>query len=54
MVWGWSVAYTSSKAGLNRVNISLDTIDKQRYAQLTRRDRLDGVFKAIDAAINWS
>src|SRR5699024_1872652 len=40
------------RAGLDRVNISLDTIDKQRYAQLTRRDRLDGVFKAIDAAIN--
>ena len=39
------------EAGLDRVNISLDTIDKQRYVQLTRRDRLDGVFKAIDAAI---
>lgn len=39
------------EAGLDRVNISLDTIDKERYAQLTRRDRLGGVMKAIDAAI---
>src|SRR5699024_12419535 len=38
------------EAGLDRVNISLDTIDKERYAQLTRRDRLGGVMKAIDAA----
>ena len=27
-------------AGLNRVNISLDSLDPARYAQLTRRDRL--------------
>ncbi|WP_193024792.1 GTP 3',8-cyclase MoaA [Corynebacterium casei] len=39
------------EAGLDRVNISLDTIDHKRYAQLTRRDRLDGVMKAIDASI---
>src|SRR5699024_7646095 len=38
------------ETGLERVNITLDTIDKQRYAQLTRRDRLGGVMKAIDAA----
>lgn len=39
------------EAGLDRVNISLDTIDHKRYAQLTRRDRLGGVMKAIDASI---
>lgn len=40
------------EAGLDRVNISLDTIDHKRYAQLTRRDRFDGVLKSIDAAID--
>nr|WP_231686510.1 GTP 3',8-cyclase MoaA [Corynebacterium deserti] len=39
-------------AGLDRVNISLDTIDAQRYVHLTRRDRLAGVLASIDAAVN--
>ena len=37
-------------AGLDRINISLDTIDRERYAALTRRDRLDHVLQAIAAA----
>ncbi|WP_425471463.1 GTP 3',8-cyclase MoaA [Tessaracoccus massiliensis] len=37
-------------AGLDRVNISLDSLDPQRYAQLARRDRLDDVLKGIEAA----
>lgn len=37
-------------AGLDRINISLDTIDPQRYAALTRRDRLSHVLEAIAAA----
>ncbi|KKO84388.1 GTP 3',8-cyclase MoaA [Corynebacterium otitidis] len=39
------------EAGLNRVNISLDTIDRENYARLTRRARLEGVFAGIDAAL---
>lgn len=39
------------EAGLDRVNISLDSLDRERYATLTRRDRLPDVLKAIDAAI---
>lgn len=39
------------KAGLHRVNISLDTIDAERYLALTRRDRLAGVLSSIDAAV---
>ncbi|QNE89381.1 GTP 3',8-cyclase MoaA [Corynebacterium incognita] len=39
-----------AQAGLDRVNISLDTIDHERYARLTRRDRLHDVLAAIDAA----
>ena len=38
-------------AGLDRVNISLDTIDAELYARLTRRDRLQDAVAAIDAAI---
>lgn len=39
-------------AGLNRINISLDTIDAERYLALTRRDRLRHVLAGIDAAID--
>ncbi|AGF72225.1 GTP 3',8-cyclase MoaA [Corynebacterium halotolerans] len=39
------------EAGLGRVNISLDTLDREHYAKLTRRDRLDHVLRSIDAAI---
>lgn len=38
------------EAGLDRVNISLDTLDRDRYAQLARRDRLDDVLVAVDLA----
>lgn len=38
------------EAGLDRVNISLDTLDRERFRQLTRRDRLHDVLAGIDAA----
>ncbi|WP_026003023.1 GTP 3',8-cyclase MoaA [Rhodococcus sp. R1101] len=38
-------------AGLTRVNISLDTIDREHFARLTRRDRLDSVLDGIRAAV---
>lgn len=37
-------------AGLDRVNISLDSLDRDRYARLARRDRLPDVLAAIDAS----
>ncbi|MGN6302825.1 MAG: GTP 3',8-cyclase MoaA [Angustibacter sp.] len=37
-------------AGLDRVNISLDTIDREAFTRLTRRDRLDDVVKGLRAA----
>ena len=37
-------------AGLDRANISLDTLDRQRFAELTRRDRLDDVLAGLAAA----
>lgn len=39
------------ESGLDRVNISLDTIDAERYLALTRRDRLSGVLSSIEAAV---
>jgi cyclic pyranopterin phosphate synthase len=37
-------------AGLDRVNISLDTVDRDHFARLTRRDRLPAVLQGIEAA----
>lgn len=37
-------------AGLTRVNVSVDSLDPARYAQLTRRDRLHDVLAGLDAA----
>ncbi len=37
-------------AGLDRVNISLDAVERERYAQIARRDRLPDVIAGIDAA----
>jgi cyclic pyranopterin phosphate synthase len=37
-------------AGLNRVNVSLDTLDREHFTRLTRRDRLPRVLDGIAAA----
>ncbi|WP_261393820.1 GTP 3',8-cyclase MoaA [Microbacterium esteraromaticum] len=37
-------------AGLSRLNISIDTLRRDRFAALTRRDRLDDVLAGITAA----
>ncbi|MBF6238788.1 GTP 3',8-cyclase MoaA [Nocardia otitidiscaviarum] len=39
-----------AEAGLNRVNVSLDTVDRDGFARLTRRDRLESVLSGIRAA----
>ncbi len=38
-------------AGLQRVNVSLDSLRPERFAELTRRDQLDDVLDGIDAAL---
>ena len=38
------------KAGLQRVNVSLDTVDPQKYAWITRVGNLSDVFRGIEAA----
>ena len=39
-----------ARAGLDRVNVSLDTIDRKAFEQLTRRDRLHDVIAGLEAA----
>lgn len=38
-------------AGLRRINISLDSLQADRFTRVTRRDRLDQVLEGIDAAV---
>lgn len=44
-------AESLARAGLDRINISLDTVDRGRFADLTRRDRLPAVLAGIRAAV---
>ncbi len=39
-------------AGLERINISLDTLDRDKYQQITRRDKFNSVMKGIEAALS--
>jgi cyclic pyranopterin phosphate synthase len=45
-------AHDLRAAGLGRINISLDTLQRERFAEMTRRDELDNVLAGIDAAID--
>ena len=45
------VAEELKKAGLRRVNISLDSLHRDRFLELTRRDDLDRVLEGVDAAL---
>lgn len=40
------------RAGLRRVNIHLDTLDRQRFKQITRRDNLQLVLRGIDRCLD--
>lgn len=40
------------EAGLNRVNISLDTLDPMKFVKITRQGDLNAVLEGIDEAIN--
>lgn len=40
------------KAGVDRVNISLDTLEKEKYAYMTRRGTLSSALSGIESAIN--
>jgi cyclic pyranopterin phosphate synthase len=44
------LAQPLADAGLQRVNVSLDTLDRDRFKALTHRDRFDDVIAGIEAA----
>jgi cyclic pyranopterin phosphate synthase len=44
------LAQPLADAGLLRINISLDTLDRNRFVEITRRDRIADVFAGIQAA----
>ncbi|MDP2289562.1 MAG: GTP 3',8-cyclase MoaA [Actinomycetota bacterium] len=43
-------AHDLREAGLDRVNISLDTLQRDKFLQMTRRDELERVLDGIEAA----
>jgi cyclic pyranopterin phosphate synthase len=47
-----SCAADLAAAGLRRVNVSLDSLDRDRFAAMTRRDELHRVLEGIDAALD--
>jgi GTP 3',8-cyclase len=47
-----STAVGLAQAGLRRVNVSLDTLQPERFVELTRRDQLSDVLMGIDAAVD--
>jgi len=46
------LAHDLAAAGLRRVNISLDTLRRDTFIELTRRDELERVLAGIDAALD--
>jgi GTP 3',8-cyclase len=44
-------AHDLKEAGLSRVNISIDSLDHERYKEISGMDYLDRVLEGIDAAI---
>jgi cyclic pyranopterin phosphate synthase len=45
-----NIAHDLRHAGLNRINISLDTLDRDKFARMTRRDELANVLEGIRIA----
>lgn len=46
------IASDLRRAGLSRINISLDSLRRDRFVQLTKRDELHSVLEGIDAALD--
>ncbi len=47
-----SCAADLAAAGLRRVNVSIDSLRRERFAEMTRRDELHRVLEGIDAALD--
>jgi GTP 3',8-cyclase len=46
------LAHDLAAAGLKRINVSLDSLRRERFFALTKRDELDRVLAGIDAALH--
>ena len=46
-----SLAHDLAAAGLQRINVSCDSLDRVRFAEITRRDDLPRVLEGIDVAL---
>ena len=46
-----SIAKELKAAGLNRINVSMDTVDRKKYEEITGKDMLEDVLEGIKAAI---
>jgi len=46
------VAHDLKRAGLSRINVSLDTLDREKFIQITKRDELDSVLEGISVALD--
>jgi cyclic pyranopterin phosphate synthase len=46
------MAHQLKAAGLDRVNISIDTLDSERFARITRRGKLEDTLKGMQSAID--
>src|SRR5208337_1590668 len=47
------MAHKLKQAGLKRINVSLDTLDKKKFAYITRIDAFDEVIKGISSALTY-
>ena len=45
------VAGGLKRAGLSRINVSLDTLDRDKFIRITKRDELSAVLEGIEAAV---
>lgn len=51
---GWNLTKLAKplrEAGLDRLNISIDTLDRERFFAITKRDALDEVLAGIDTVV---
>ncbi len=42
-------AVALAEAGLNRINVSIDSLERDRFFRLTRRDSMDQVLEGLEA-----
>ncbi len=48
----YDMAQDLVEAGIDAVNVSLDTLDREKFLKITRRDKYENISKAIDKLIN--